>query len=186
MGWVTKYKLYPFDRKVGRLDLKHLTEGVRMREFDVQNAMGLMNKLIGDADLEFSNPTYRTKFNYTLCRNLKELQKHMDILQEVKDKDEKWKEYNVRLIALCEKYSQIEGSNVIKDSIGFKFNNACMPFMKEKEELSKLYADHLYDNDIEIQNIYKIKQEWLPINKSFLGAYVMVLEPFIESESDAV
>ena len=147
------------------------------------NVQSVIRSLQNMGELEFSTPTFRTKFSYALARNSRILESHFKDLEVVREKDTKWKEYEERRLALCEKHAKKDKDNeAIKNSRGvFDGLEGNKKFSSEIADLRKQYSDNLHEGDVTME-FYHIKEAWLPVSANFIGAYADILFDLIEWE----
>jgi hypothetical protein len=133
--------------------------------------------------LDFVNPNYRTKFNYALAKNKRQIQEHLETLGEVQKADPLWVEYNNKRIALCEKYADKDKNEkpILDKNGNYVGLNGKPAFEKEIETIREEYKDHLHEDDIAI-DFYKIKEVWLPVNDAFVGWFTETIFELIEWE----
>jgi len=159
---------------------------VELSEVECLNIIQAINNLMNLKNLEFIKPEYKLKFFYALSKNLRIIQEHLKQLQETKEKDEKWQEYEKKRISLCEKYAEKdEKGEAKKDNNGIFIgleNN--IEFTKEINKLQTEYKDCAYINVKMPMDIYKFNIEWLPVNTDLLGVYINILYNLIEENKN--
>jgi len=103
------------------------------------------------------------KFAYVIAKNIQNISAEIKKIQEACNKSEKIKEYEIKRIELCKKYSvKDEAGEYKKENGNFVIDNR-LEFNKELSKLQGLLSenDKFLNEDIKI-DLHKIKREDLP------------------------
>src|SRR5271157_990953 len=157
-----------------------------MKDFECMNMINLINNIQNMKDLEFISLEFKNKFAYALTVNTRKIQQHLKDLSETRQNDVKWIEYDKKRLDLCKQHAKKNDKNepvLIGNSYdGLQGNKE---FDADIKQLQQEYKDNLYDTDITF-DYYKIQEKWLPVSKSFIGAYVDALYEIIAWDDPVV